>query len=193
MKKISLAIFLYTVACLCHSENSKTPIDAQQKVSPEDRASDYYSYRTKLGTLEFVDRAGKKGALAIKILLNGEVIVNLEGVTDKGGSEQSLMLDSFANVIDWAPGKADQSGQADVKRMVVSIGATSNCVRRYIMLDFTHTRPFVSKPFSYNPDDDICEHLKKVKWGKQETYIDLAGPQRYLYRPYRDVIGPIGD
>jgi hypothetical protein len=29
--------------------------------------------------------------------------------------------------------------------------------------------------------------------GKTETYIDLAGPQRYLYRSYRDVIGPIGD
>lgn len=193
MNKLIIAILLCTVTGLSHSENADTPTDTQREVSQTDRGSDYYTYRTKLGTLEFVDRSGMRGALAIKILLNGKAIVNLGGVTEKGGSEQSLMLDSFANVIDWAPSKTNQGEQTEVKRMVVSIGATSNCVRRYIMLDFTHTKPFVSKPFSYNPDDDICEHLKKIKWGKQETYIDLAGPQRYLYRPYQEVIGPIGD
>ncbi|WP_440962563.1 hypothetical protein ACL58G_17180 [Massilia sp. GER05] len=193
MKKLCFTILLCTVVSVCHSENAKRPIDAQQKVLLDERGSDYYSYHTGLGTLEFLDRSGERGTPAIKILLNGKAIVNLEGVTDKGGSEQSLMLDSFTNVIDWASSKGNQSGPSDVKRMIVSVGATSNCVRRYIMLDFTDTKPFVSKPFSYNPDDDICEHLKKVKWGKQETFIDLAGPQRYLYRPQREVIGPIGD
>lgn len=34
--------------------------------------------------------------------------------------------------------------------------------------------------------------FKKVKWGKQETYIDLAGSRRYIYRPFSEIIGPVG-
>ena len=77
--------------------------------------------------------------------------------------------------------------------MVVSIGPTGNCIRRFVILDFTGEKPFVSKPFSYNPDDRLCESLKKITWGKKESLIELAGPQRYLYRTYGEVIGPIDD
>ncbi|MFS2212921.1 hypothetical protein ACCD08_00310 [Telluria sp. Tellsp104] len=116
----------------------------------------------------------------------------MQGVTDKEGFEQSAMVDSFANLIERDVGKPNRTGQTAVNRMIVAIGPTGNCIRRYIMLDFTGAKPFISKPFSYNPDDDICEHLKKINWGKQETYIDLAGPQRYIYRPFSEIIGPVG-
>lgn len=193
MKKIALAILLCALSCACHSEDAKKPNNNQQNVAPEDRGADYYSYPTKFGKIEFVDRTGRQAALATKILLNGKIIVNMEGITDKGGFEQSLMVDDVANPVERIPRKSNQIGQTDVNRMIVSIGPTGNCIRRYVMLDFTGSKPFVSKPFSYNPDDDLCEKLKKVKWGKQETYIDLSGPQRYIYRPYREVIGPVDD
>lgn len=192
MKKFSLAILLCALSYACNSQDTKNPTNNQKEVTAEDRTSEYYSYPTKFGKLEFVDQAGKRVALATKILLNGQVIVSMEGVTDKGGFEQSAMVDSFANPIERDARKPNQTGQTDVNRMIVSIGTTGNCIRRYIILDFTGAKPFVSKPFSYNPDDDVCEHLKKVKWGKRETYIDLAGPQRYIYRPFSEIIGPVG-
>lgn len=96
-------------------------------------------------------------------------------------------------LVDLEPRKPGQARRLIVNRMIVSMGADGNCIRRYLVLDFTGPKPFVSKPFAYNPDDDICEHLKHVRWRKKETAIDLAGPQRYLYRSYRDVIGPIDD
>lgn len=193
MKKFTLTILLCALSCACHSEDTKKQVIGQKTVATDDRGTDYYSYPTKFGKIEFVDRTGRQAALATRILLNGKALVNMEGVADKGGFEQSLMVDDVVNPIDRVPRRPNQVGQTDVNRMVVSIGPTANCIRRYVMLDFTGAKPFASKPFSYNPDDDLCEHLKKVKWGKQETYIDLSGPQRYIYRPYSEVIGPVDD
>lgn len=161
MREFILAILLFALSCVCHSENTKEPNNNQQEVAAESQTSAYSSYPTKFGKLEFVDQAGKRVALASKILLPGQVIVSMQGVNDKGGFEQSAMVDSFANPIERDVGIPNPTGQAAVNRMIVSIGPTRNCIRRYIMLDFTGAKPFVSKPFSYNPDDDICEHLKK--------------------------------
>ena len=191
MREFIIAILLFALSCVCHSENTKKPNNNQQEVVAKNQTSAYSSYPTKFGKLEFVDQAGKRVALASKLLLNGQVIVSMQGVNDKGGFEQSAMVDSFANPIEKDVEKPNRTGQTAVNRMIVAIGPTGNCIRRYIVLDFTGAKPFISKSLSYNPDDDICGHLKKVNWGKQETYIYLAAPN-VIYRPFSEIIGPVG-
>jgi hypothetical protein len=180
-KVLTMSTLLLLHVCIAHASDKR------------EEESDVYTYPTKFGKIEFVDEHGERAALASKILLNGNQLTSTAGAVDRYGSRQSYMVDSFANPIDQAPRKPGQAGRPIVNRMIVSIGADGNCIRRYLVLDFTGPKPFVSKPFAYNPDDDICEHLKHVRWRKKETAIDLAGPQRYLYRSYRDVIGPIDD
>lgn len=180
-KTLTTSTLLLLHVCIAHASGKR------------EEESDVYTYPTKFGKIEFVDEHGKRASLASKILLNGSQLTSTTGVVNRYGSPQSYMVDSFANPIDLAPRKPGQTGPVIVNRMILSIGTDGNCIRRYIVLDFTGPKPFVSKPFAYNPDDDICEHLKRVRWGKKETAIDLAGPQRYLYRSYRDVIGPIDD
>jgi hypothetical protein len=196
MKKIKSNFLLLTI--LMSSAFSNAQVSQKDYAVPKHKGAheqefNSYAYLTKFGEVRFVDRDAKPAALASKISINGDILLNVEGVTDKTGSQQSLMTDDFVNPVESAPRKSGQLGPVEVLRIVVSIGPTANCVKRFVILDFTGKKPFISKPFSYNPDDRFCEHLKKIKWGKKESVIDLAGPQRYLYRTYGEVIGPIED
>lgn len=152
-----------------------------------------YRYGTKFGELQFLDDSGHPAALAEKLVLDGKVIFDVEGIRDQQGYQQALMTDDFVNPVQNAASFSYLSRKHDVKRMIVSVGPTANCIKRFVILDFSGAEPFVSKPFAYNPNDRICERLKKVKWGEKETYIDLAGPQRYVYRTYGAVTGPVGE
>jgi hypothetical protein len=152
-----------------------------------------YNYTTKFGQLQFLDDSGRPAALAAKLALGGKVIFSVEGIRDQQGNQQALMTDDLVNPVQNVSLASDASRRNDVKRMIVSIGPTGNCIKRFVILDFSGAKPFVSEPFAYNPDDRFCERLKKVKWGAKETYIDLAGPQRYVYRTYGAVTGPVGE
>lgn len=152
-----------------------------------------YSYTTKFGQLQFLDDAGRPAALAAKLVLDSKVIFSVAEVRDQQGDQQALMMDDFVNPVQNVSPASAASRKHDVKRMIVSVGPTGNCIKRFVILDFIGAKPFVSEPFAYNPDDRFCERLKRVKWGTKETYIDLGGPQRYVYRTYDAVIGPVGE
>jgi hypothetical protein len=158
-----------------------------------ERDASSYTYPTKFGVLQFVNQAGQVRTPSSKLLLEGKPLLSVEGSADKRGNEQSLMLDLFTNPAQQTPRKPGQLGNTEVQRMIVSVGPDGNCIKRFIMLDFTGSKPFISKPFGYNPEDRFCLSLKRVKWGKNEIYIDLDGQERYFYRTSREVIGPIGD
>lgn len=191
--KLALAASLCLVSCVTKSEDARPSNRSLHGVTHDGAVADFYTYTTKLGKIQFVDRNGKGAALARKILLNGKVLLSVDGSVDQEGFPQEIMIDSFANPIDSAPVKGGLARHSDVNRMIVSIGPSGNCTRSYVVLDFTRPLPFVSKRFAYDSDGPSCEHLKKVTWGIKETYIDLTGPQRYLYRPYSEVIGPIDE
>jgi hypothetical protein len=194
MKKIKSNFLVFIIllpSAFSNAQVSQKDYDVPKHNNKHEKEFNSYSYLTKFGEVRFVDRDGKPAALASKISINGDILLSIEGMTDKTGSQQSLMTDDFVNPVESAPRKPGQLGPVEVHRIVASIGPTANCIKRFVILDFTGKNPFVSKPFSYNPDDRFCERLKKIKWGKKESVIDLAGPQRYLYRTYGEVIGPI--
>jgi hypothetical protein len=188
---VTFAILLSSI--FSNAQAGQKDYDFKRANNPHGHQLNSCAYMTKFGELRFVDRDERPAALASKILIDGNILLDVENVTDKEGNRQSLMMDEFVNPVESPARRPGQSGTVDVDRLVVSIGPTGNCVKRFVILDFTGAKPFVSKPFSYNSEDRFCESLKKITWGKKESLIDLTGPQRYLYRTYGDVIGPIED
>lgn len=80
----------------------------------------------------------------------------------------------------------------ETDRLLISVyGGYGICNQQYIVLDFTGTEPYASKPFGYNPDGTACLEFKKVKWGKNVSYIYLEGPMKYAYHTGGAVIGPL--
>lgn len=185
------ATALYLPCILVNAQNTSEKPSDQLERTLHARDSSIYIYPTRFGDLRFVNGVGEPGSPANKILLNGKVLLSMEGVVDKQGFELSLMADLFVNPTQNAPRKPGQTGHREVYKMIVSIGPDGNCIKRFVIIDLTGAKPFLSKPFPDNPDDRFCQRLAKVKWGNNESYIDLAGPERYLYRTNGDVIGPI--
>jgi hypothetical protein len=74
---------------------------------------------------------------------------------------------------------------------VVLLGPVANCVKQFIILDFTGKDAFVSERFGHNPGATACLAFKRARWGKKESEITLGGPLTYVYYTGGKVIGPI--
>lgn len=162
------------------------------KATVQEREPGMYSYSTRLGELNFVGADGKPGADARTIMLNGKPLLAIKGEKDAQGSALSLMIE------DLKPSsteyEAKVTGQADkpkIRRMLVLLGSVANCVKQFIILDFTGKDAFVSERFGYNPSHTSCLAFKRAKWGKKESELTLDGPLTYVYYTGGNVIGPI--
>jgi len=78
-----------------------------------------------------------------------------------------------------------------IDRVIVEEGPSGNCIRYFIILDFTMEKPYVSERFGQDPQEGGCITINKIKWGKQETYIYISGPEKYVYYTGGRVIGPL--
>ncbi|MEJ7806304.1 MAG: hypothetical protein WKG03_10345 [Telluria sp.] len=195
MKILNLIMVLSIVSCtnVQSADKQAAPIkaDALEKVLHE-RDPKWYAYSTKLGTLKFHLGDGVPGMPAKSITLNDKPLINVKDEKDAQGSSVSLMdEDMQPSAIEYEPKSAGQSGAKKIKRMVVLAGPDANCVKQFIILDFTGKQAFVSERFGYNPEDKSCMSFKRAKWGARESYITLAGPMTYVYYTGGKVIGPI--
>jgi hypothetical protein len=162
------------------------------KTAVQERELAMYAYSTRLGEMKFVRADGKPGADARTITLNGKPLLAIKDEKDAQGSALSLMIE------DLKPGSTEYEakvpGQADkpkIRRMLVLLGPVANCVKQFIILDFTGKHAFVSERFGYNPGDASCLAFKRAKWGRKESEITLDGPLTYVYYTGGKVIGPI--
>jgi hypothetical protein len=195
MKILNLIIMLSIVSCTnVQSADNKTQLDkaeALEKVLHE-RNPSAYTYSTKFGDLKFVLGDGSLGVLAKSITLNDKPLINVKEEKDAQGSSVSLMTEIMqVSGTESEPRIAGQSGPKKIKRMIVLVGPDGNCVKQFLILDFTGKQPFVSERFGHNPQDQSCLSFKRAKWGKSESYIYLDGPMTYIYYTGGRVIGPI--
>lgn len=196
MKKI------YMLAALLSAVATATPFHA---VAEEARKSEQlesvlhnrdpanYTYRTKFGSLQFVRENGRLGEPAKTITLDGKTLISSAGMMTAQGAPLSLMSEIMTGTSTERAARKDRLTQIETRRMVILVGEDGNCIRRFIVLDFTGTKPFVSKPFGYNPDDQFCLRFLKAKWGKKESTIQLAGPASYIYATNGEVVGPFAE
>lgn len=155
------------------------------------RAASAYTYPTKFGDIKFVSHDGTLGALAERIVLNDKTLLSTERQTDAQGSQLSLMAETMTyssrETVVRSPG---QTGRSETKRMVVLLGGDGNCIKKFVILDFTGAKPFVSEKFGKNPNDELCLTFKGANWGKKESQIILDGPRNYIYYTLDKVAGP---
>ena len=155
------------------------------------RSDAAYIYPTKFGEIKFVRHDGTLGTPADKITLNDKTLLSTEGQTDSQGGWVSIMTEIMTNTsIESAPRRPGQIGQAETKRMIIRLGGDGNCIKKFIILDFTGQKPFVSEKFGLNPNDQFCLIFKKAKWGKKESEIVLNGPANYIYYTLDKIVGP---
>lgn len=156
---------------------------------PELRA---YSYSTRLGEMKFVRTDGKPGADASTITLSGKPLLAIKGEKDAQGSALSLMIEDLKpSSTEYEARVARHGDRPKIRRMVVLLGPVANCVKQFIILDFTGKDAFVSERFGHNPGDTSCLTFRRAKWGKKESEITLDGPLTYVYYTGGKVIGPI--
>lgn len=89
--------------------------------------------------------------------------------------------DSDLTAVDTVPKKERKLGRPMTKRMIIAEGPDGNCLRKFILLDFTVDQPFVSKAFGRNADMKQCLYFEKAKWGNRESRIKL-GNGTFVYR-----------
>jgi hypothetical protein len=162
------------------------------KTAVQERELGMYSYSTRLGELKFVRADGKPGADARAITLNGKPLLAIKDEKDAQGSALSLMIEDLKpSSTEYEAKVPRQADKPKIRRMLVLLGPVANCVRQFIILDFTGKDAFVSEQFGYNPGDTSCLAFKRAKWGKKESEVTLDGPLTYVYYTGGRVIGPI--
>lgn len=195
MKIAKLFLLLSIVACSkMQAADGKTHVVKTEtfKAEVQELERGMYSYSTKLGELKFVSVDGKPGADARTITLNGKPLLKTKGEKDAQGSALSLMIEDLKpSSTEYEAKVAGQADKPKIRRMVVLLGPVANCVKQFVILDFTGKDPFVSERFGYNPGDNSCLAFKRAKWGKKESEITLNGPLTYVYYTGGKVIGPI--
>jgi hypothetical protein len=161
---------------------------AAYAVGAETPMVDWHAYPTKFGKLEFVDRAGHGATFAASVELDGAVLLKSAMPTGENVYRPSFMTLDFMTPYssDFATRKAKSPpGNAAVYRMIIGEGEDGNCIRHFVLLDFTGDTPYVSNRFGYNPDGKFCLTLDRVKWTQQGAAIYLNGPMKYIYRTRR--------
>lgn len=71
-------------------------------------------------------------------------------------------------------------GRRITKRLVVAEARDGNCIRQFVIIDFTLHKPFVCERFGYNPEMKSCLTFKGAKWGAKKSRITL-GDGAYTY------------
>lgn len=195
MKIAKILLLLLIVVCskiqAAGGNTEAVKAEAVKAAVPE-RELEMYSYSTRLGELQFVRADGKPGTDARTITLGGKPLLAIKDEKDAQGSALSLMIEDLKpSSTEYEAKVAGQAGRPRIRRMVVLLGPVANCVKQFIILDFTGKDAFVSERFGYNPGDTSCLAFKRAKWGKKESEIILDGPLTYVYYTGGKVIGPI--
>lgn len=195
MKILNLVILFSFVSCTdvqpADSKGQLTKAEALEKTLHQ-RDPNSYRYATKFGNLKFVLGDESLGTLAKTITLDDKTLINVKGEKDAQGNPISLMTEIMqVSGTESEPRISGKMGPKRIKRMIVLVGPDGNCVKHFVILDFTGKQPFVSERFGDNPQDQSCLSFKRAKWGKSESYIYLEGPMTYIYYTGGRVIGPI--
>lgn len=169
------------------------PVFAQGEAPKYKVVDPLYVYSTKFGDLKFVDANDVFSGIADSIYLNDKLLVSTKERTDGYGSSLNLMSgdNSYFTGAEMEPRKKNSVGRQLTKRLVVLEGPDGNCIRHFLILDFSGDEPFVSERFGYNPKGISCWTFRGAKWGKKESYIYLSGPMKYIYHTGKSVFGPI--
>jgi hypothetical protein len=193
MQKLSISIIFAACSGINLSSNAAPPenVDLQKFMSERDESN--YTYPTKFGNIKLVREDGSPAGIGAKVTLNGQTLIDVTRKQDLQGNWISLMYGSTltGDAIEQVPRKKGQQGRVLTKRMIVFQGPDGNCIKGFTILDFTGEQPYISEKFGYNPEDKYCFTLKKVKWGKEESYFYLQGPATYIYYTGGRAFGPI--
>ena len=194
-KSHTLAVLLYAVTLLTPYRALAGEFQKSDQLDSvlHTREAANYTFATKFGNLQFIRENGEPGEPAKTIALDGKALVTAAGMTTAQGAPLSLMSEIMTSSSSERAQRVEKRTQPETRRMVILIGEDGNCTRRFMILDFTGAKPFVSKSFGYNPNDQFCLKFLKAKWGKKESTIQLAGPATYIYYTNDEVLGPFAD
>ncbi len=147
------------------------------------------TYPTPLGNVRFVNKEGQLDTSFDRIMLNSDVLLTPTRQLDGWGSAQILMKwDGMAKgTRDSYPADGKKTGRRLTKRLVIAEGPDGNCVRQFIILDFTLDKPFVSKRFGENKDMKNCLKWEGAKWGAQESRITLSNGT-FIYKTGGEIV-----
>lgn len=182
--KCLLASFLYAplfLAGILVSTSSCEARDSQSEMGG-------HVYQTRLGAVHFLYDDTHAGAPSKIVKLGSQVLLRAATPKDENAYHPSYMEEFGSEQLSSVK---SNDGVPLISRMIVAEGEDGNCIRQYIILDFTGAEPYVSKPLGYNPDGTACLELKKVRWGHDVSYIYLEGPMKYAYHAYGDIVGPL--
>jgi hypothetical protein len=156
-----------------------------------DYESSEVRFMTKHGELLFLNEHGQPDVSAVDVKLNGKTIISSRGRRDAEDYPQALMLPDMIIPYHYTPKSKPTDRPVRIDRVIVEEGPRGNCARRFIIMDFTMEKPYVSERFGDNPNNAFCYMIDKIEWGKKETYIYLSGPEKYVYYTGGKVIGPV--
>jgi hypothetical protein len=148
------------------------------------------TYPTPLGVVRFVNKEGQLDTTIDRVMLDSSVLLTPTRQLDGWGSSQVLMKwDGMAkNARDSFPSDGTKKiGRRMTKRLVIAEGPDGNCVRQFIILDFTLDKPFVSKRFGGNQDLRSCLQWEGAKWGNKESRITLSNGT-FIYKTGGNII-----
>lgn len=178
-----IPIVLVLLGCVFITSCAK----ASQKNSDIQR----YTLATKFGKLIFYEDEGTPGSVSKIIKLNGKTILHAKTSSDENAFRPHYMRIIIPPFGIQYSSKQTPSGKRVVRREIIGVGEDANCFKKFIILDFSSKKPFVSKSFGYNPKNEFCLKLRKISWGEHTSYIYLEGPMKYLYHTGGSVIGPM--
>jgi len=147
------------------------------------------TYPTPLGTVRFVNKEGQLDTALDRIMLDSDILLTATRQPDGWGGRQVLMKwDGMAKgTRDSFPREGKKLGRRLTKRLVIAEGPDGNCVRQFIILDFTLDKPFVSKRFGENKDMKHCLQWEDAKWGTHESRIALSNGT-FIYKTGGEIV-----
>jgi len=147
------------------------------------------TYPTPFGNVKFVNKEGQLDTSFDRIMLNSDVLLTPTRQVDGWGSPQVLMTwDGMAKgARDSFPSDGKKLGHRMTKRLVIAEGPDGNCVRQFIILDFTLDKPFVSKRFGENKEMKNCLQWEGAKWGARESRITLSNGT-FIYKTGGEIV-----
>lgn len=172
---------------------SLVPSAVAAPLTEEQITTSNYTYPTPFGDLKFYKASGQLGVMSARLELNSKPFLVPSSNPDGWGNSLSLMpMDGEAlTAIDRFPREGKKPGRRMTKRIIVAEARDGNCIRKFLILDFTLDKPFISNRFGDNPDMKFCLSFKGAKWGVKESRIKL-GDGAYVYKSGSDV-SPVDD
>jgi hypothetical protein len=142
-----------------------------------------YTYPTQFGDLKLFKENGKLGVPTTRIDLDSKLFLNPTSSVDGWGETQSLIPMDFlkGSAVDTIPRTEKKIGREITKHLLLAEAPDGNCLRKFIILDFTLDKPFISDRFGENRDMKECLTFINAKWGAKESRIKL-NTGNYLYK-----------